>query len=418
MEPVERAEAAFEAQKWVHDAGVEIYFYPVPDLPIIDASIILDAGSARDPDGKEGLSELAATLLSAGTATLDEDEFAEQLAFTGADIDANVDRDKMIISIRTLSDTKPRKRAFELFRMMVREPVFPKDILEREVKRLVLGLKQSLTEPGPVVRRGFKSALFADHPYGKLITEDSLVSITQANVADLYTENFVRKRMKFAFVGDISREEINAMVDSLLDGLKAGTPASPIPDRNETPGGVTRRIKHPSVQSHIVIGALGLKRGDPDYFKLHLGAETLGGGMTSRLFREVREERGLAYSVSSHFNPTGARGEFVMSAQTSNEQADRTRQVMIDTLRRFIEEGPTEEELDRAKETWKKGFALRLDSNRKIMGYMEVIAHYGLPLNYPAYAASEIGRISAKDVQTAFRERISLDRLVEVVVGS
>ena len=417
-EETKRAQAAFALVKWTHSSGVEVYHYPIAGLPIIDLSIILDAGSVRASAGKEGISSLTASLLDAGTESMDENAFAERLAFTGAQIDADSDRDKMVISLRTLSDEKPKGDALALFAEMVRSPAFPEEVLQREAKRSIANLKQSLTEPGTIVQRRFRASLFAGHPYGRLATEESLAGITREDIVRHYVESLALSRMKFAFVGDIGREEADDIVSRITDGLAKGEPPPPLGDASEPAEAAVQHVAHPSAQSHIMIGQLGLKRNDPDYFKLHLGAEVLGGGMASRLFEEVRIKRGLAYSVYSHFSPTKARGEFVMSAQTSNERREEALSIMRETLARFLDEGPTEQELLRAKESWNKGFALRLDSNRKIMGYVEVIAYYGLPLDYPGYAQSEIAHISPEDVRDAFRRRIDMDRLVQVVVGA
>jgi len=412
------AAEGFKVERWTHPSGVDVFFYPVGELPILDVSVILDAGNARDPEGKEGLAALTANLLSAGAGDLDENAFAERLAFTGGFIGAESDRDKMVVSLRTLSDERPKEDALELLRLMLREPAFPEDALVRERDRSIASLKQSLTEPGTIVSRNFRTLMFGDHPYGRLVTEESIGAVSREDLVAKHRESMVLSRIKFAFVGDTTREEIDRIVGRITDGLDAGEPLAPLSDPSAPEGEATRKVEHPSAQSHIIIGHLGLKRGDPDYFALHLGAEVLGGGMASRLFEEVREKRGLAYSVYSYFNPTWARGEFVMNAQTSNERRDEALQVMRETFEKFIDEGPDEAELNRAKESWRKGFALRLDSNRKIMGYVEVIAFYGLPLDYPDYARGQVAQLSADDVKDAFRRRIRPDRLLQVVVGS
>lgn len=414
----QEAEAAFSAQRWTHDSGIEVYYYPVDDLPIVDASLILDTGSARDPAGKEGLASLAAGLASAGAGDLDENAIAEEIARIGAEFDVDVDRDMTVLSMRVLADAPLRDRAMGLLAMMVREPTFPEDVLGRRVTQRTARLRQSLTEPETIVRRNFRAALFGDHPYGKLVTEESLAAITRDDVTAHHRANTVRARMRLAVVGDVSREEADRIASLLTDGIPGGEPAAPIADPAAPAEPDALEVEHPSAQSHIMVGHLGLKRNDPDYFALQLGSEILGGGMTSRLFEEVREKRGLAYSVYSYFAPTGALGEFVMGAQTSREQAPEVRKIMVDTLRRLIEEGPDEQELANAKESWRKGFALRLDSNRRVMSYMEVIAHYGLPLDYPDHAAREIGKIGAEDVRDALRRRIDPSALSVVVVGA
>lgn len=409
---------AFEAQRWTHDSGIEVYHYRVGDLPIIDASLVLDVGAAHDPEGKEGLASLAAGMANAGAGALDENGLAEEMSRIGADFHVDVDRDKTVYSVRVLSDAALRDRAVGLLATMAREPAYPEDVLARKVTQRTARLRQSLTEPETVVRRNFRSALFAGHPYGKLVTEESLGAITRDDLVAHHRENMVRARMRLAVVGDASREDVDRIAALLTEGIPRGEPAPRIADPAARGDPDDRTVEHPSSQSHIMIGHLGLKRNDPDYFALQLGSEILGGGMTSRLFEEVREKRGLAYSVYSYFSPTGAIGEFVMGAQTAREQAQDVRRIMVDTLARLIREGPDERELANAKESWRKGFALRLDSNRRVMAYMEVIAHYGLPLDYPDHAAREIEKIGAEDVRDALRRRVDPGALTVVIVGA
>jgi zinc protease len=182
---------------------------------------------------------------------------------------------------------------------------------------------------------------------------------------------------------------------------------------------VERRIAHPASQSHILLGTPLISRGDPDFFPLFVGNYVLGGGgFVSRLTNEVREKRGLSYSVGSGFTPMLQPGPFVVSLQTQKGQTDQALAVVRETLTRFIEDGPTEAEMLAARQNMVGGFALRIDSNSKILGNLATIGWYGLPLDYLDRWTEQVDRVTREQVREAFRRRIDPTRLVTVIVGA
>ncbi|MCG8098279.1 MAG: insulinase family protein, partial [Candidatus Thiodiazotropha taylori] len=179
-----------------------------------------------------------------------------------------------------------------------------------------------------------------------------------------------------------------------------------------------KQIPFPSTQSHLYLGQPGLKRGDPDYFPLYVGNHILGGsGLVSLLSEEVREKRGLSYSVYSFFIPMRQLGLFQVGLQTKNEQADEALKVVKDTLQRYITEGPTDEELKAAKQNITGGFPLRIASNGKIVEYLAVIGFYDLPLDYLDRFVERIEAVSKEQIRDAFKRRVDSERLVRVQVG-
>jgi zinc protease len=183
--------------------------------------------------------------------------------------------------------------------------------------------------------------------------------------------------------------------------------------------GQEERIAHPATQAHILIGAPALARGDPDFFPLTVGNYVLGGGgFVSRLMREVREQRGLAYSAYSYFSPLAQPGPFQAGLQTQKEQADEALKVTRSTIAAFLREGPTPQELKAAKDNLIGGFALRIDNNRKILDNVAAIGFYNLPLDYLDTWTAKVAKVSAADIKSAFNRKISPDRLATVVVGS
>jgi zinc protease len=179
-----------------------------------------------------------------------------------------------------------------------------------------------------------------------------------------------------------------------------------------------QRIAHPSSQTHILLGQPGIRRDDADYYALYVGNHVLGGGgLVSQLSNEVREKRGLSYSVYSYFLPMGERGPFQLGLQTRNDQVDEALQVLRDTLATYVAEGPSAEELEAAKNNITGGQALRIDSNRKILEYLAVIGFYELPLDYLETFNAKVEAVTLEQVREVFRRRIQPERMLTVLVG-
>jgi zinc protease len=222
-----------------------------------------------------------------------------------------------------------------------------------------------------------------------------------------------------AIMGDLTRARAEAIAEVLTAGLpEAGGPLPPLPPVAPLDVPSTRRIAYPSAQAHIFLGAPGMTRDDPDYFALLVGNHILGGGgFSSRLTEELREKRGLTYSVSSRFSPYQQAGAFQIGLQTRADQTDQALAVVRETLARFTAAGPAPQELESAKQSLVGGLPLRIDSNRKIHGYLGVIGFYRLPLDYLDRFADRIQAVTADQVRDAFQRRIHPDRMVTVVVG-
>jgi zinc protease len=183
--------------------------------------------------------------------------------------------------------------------------------------------------------------------------------------------------------------------------------------------GTERRIAHPASQSHILVGMPGIARGDPDFFALTVGNYVLGGGgFVSRLYNEVRDKRGLAYSVYSYFSPQKQAGPFAMGLQTRKDQADQALAVVRETLGRFLSEGPSEAELAAAKSNLIGGFALRIDSNSKILAQLAAIGFYDLPLDWLERWTDRVAAVGVADIRAAFARHVRLEALSTVVVGA
>ena len=413
------AGAAPKIEHWLAASGARVFFVENHDLPMLDVQIDFAAGSVRDPEGKSGVAALTSGMLDLGAADLDEREIASRLADVGAALSGSADIERASLHLRTLSVDDKRLPALALMRSVLVAPQFPAEVLAREKARTIAGLKESAIRPEVIAARTFWRLLYPGHPYGRDVTPESVASIGRDDLVEFHRQHYTAANASVTLVGDLSRAQAQALAEELTAELPAGgaaTPGAPPVVPSTTP--VEERVAHSAAQAHVLIGLPALKRGDPDFFALAVGNYTLGsGGFVSRLMREVREKRGLAYSVGSHFMPLAQSGPFEIRLQTKKAQADEALGVVRVVLQRFIADGPSVTELRAAKQNLVGSFPLRLDSNGKILDNVALIGFYGLPLDYLDRYAENVEKVSASDVRAAFARHVAIDRLVTVVVG-
>lgn len=416
-----QALAILPIEHWQSASGAKVYFVANRDLPMLDVSVDFPAGSAYDSREKSGTAAMTHGLLRLGADGLAEDEIARRFADVGAGIGGRFDADRAGLSLRTLSDPARRGVALDLLARILRAPQFPASVLEREKVRQIGALKEADLRPDTQASRTFFRLVYRDHPYSYRSVGDveTVGRLTRDDLLDFYRRHYVADRAVVAIIGDVSRQEAEAIAEQLTGSLPRGGAAAELPAVEPLPQAVTRNVAHPATQSHILIGAPGIRRDDPDYFALFVGNHILGGGgFVSRINEEVRQKRGLAYSAYSYFAPQRARGPFVIGMQTRRDQAEEALAVVRRTLREFIAEGPTEQELRAARQNITGGFPMRIDSNRKIHEYLAAIGFYNLPVNYLETFVANIERVSVADIRAAFARRVDPERMVTVVVGA
>ena len=300
------AQAAVNIQHWQTNSGAEVYFVENHDLPIVDLSVNFAAGSARDTAEKSGLAGITRYMMTLGAAGMSDEIIANKLADIGAVLGGEFDGDRAALKLCTLSSEREQKQALDVFGKILQKPDFPAAVLAREKARIISGLEESATQPEGMVNKAFMKALYGTHPYS-LDESGEIATVAKLSVADLqafYQQYYRANGAVIAMMGDLSRTQAEAIAESMVSGLPKG-PANPTIAQVTYPTTpVTQRIAHPASQSHILLGYPGIKRGDPDLFPLYLGNYVLGGGgFVSRLTEEVREKRGLVYSVYSYFMP-------------------------------------------------------------------------------------------------------------------
>ena len=408
-------------QHWQAPSGAQVYFVENHSLPMLDAAVNFPAGSGYDSAEKSGLAALTQGMLDNGAEGLSEDEISRKLADIGAELGGNFDQDRAGVTLRTLSSPAERDQALNVLARLLQHPTFPENVVAREKQRTIAELKEAETRPEAIAEKAFAKAVYGSHPYGLPPNGDveTVRKIKRADILAFYRSHYSAKSAVVALMGDVTRAQAEAIAQQLTAQLPAGGAPAAIPPVVLQIKGSEQRIPHPASQSHILMGAPGISRTDPDYFALYVGNYVLGGGgFASRLMDEVREKRGMAYSVYSYFMPMQQPGEFQIGLQTKKEQADEALGMVRATVRRFTQEGPSEKELQAAKDNIVGGFPLRLDSNRKILDYLLLIGFYGLPLTYLDDFTGNVDKVTGAEVRDAFQRRVNPDAFATVIVGA
>ena len=418
--------AALPIQHWTQPSGAQVFLVESPSIPMVDVQIDFDAGSRRDPAAQAGLASMAAGQATLGVRAvgglpaLDENALGEAWADLGATFDAGAGGDRMSFTLRSLTDPALLPRAVQLAARQLGEPAFDAAIWERDRQRVSASLKEANTRPGTVAGRTFSQAVYGSHPYGFETTPESLARIRVADMQALYARSILPCRAKVSVVGAVGRDQADRLVQQLLERLPqtACAPLPPVGEVQPLARASDQRIPFDAAQAQVYIGQPGFKRNDPDYFPLVVGNYILGGGgFVSRLTTEVRERRGLTYGVSSDFSPGLHAGAFTVALQTRPDQANEAVQVVRKVVADFVAAGPTEVELEAAKSNLIGGFALRIDSNRKLLGNVANIAWNGLPLDYLDTWTQQVARVSSADIRRAFARVLQPAVMATVVVG-
>ncbi|WP_455217703.1 M16 family metallopeptidase [Kaarinaea lacus] len=413
------SENGLSIQSWQTSNGAKVMYVHAPQLPMVDVRVVFNAGSARD-GGKYGLARLTNAMLSQGAGEWNTDQLAERFDDIGAIYSNATDEDMAVVQIRTLSEKTLLDQAVRNLVAVINQPRFEPGELERLRKQVLISLKNRMQSPGAIINDAFMEAMYGEHPYARPTVglESSVRAINVDDVKDFYQRYYVASNAVVAIVGDIDRHAADKLAEKLVGKLPEGEAAKKLPQPQALTTAKTEHITHPSTQTHILVGQPGMRRGDEDYFTLYVGNHILGGsGFGSRVMKEIREKRGLAYSAYSYFSPMQVDGPFTMGLQTQNGKRDEALTILNQVLREFIEKGPSADELDHAKKNITGGFALRIDSNKDIVNYIAMIGFYDLPLDYLNTFNQKVEAVTVEGIRDTFARRIDPDKLLTVTVG-
>jgi zinc protease len=408
-----------QIETWTTDRGAKVLFVHAPEIPMLDVRLVFDAGSARD-GSKPGVTSFTNALLEEGAGDWNADQIAERLEGVGAQLEVGSLRDMAWVAVRTLTEAQAMDTALETLAAVVAKPHFAEEDLSRQRQAILAGLLEDEQSPGSMGKKQLYQLVFGDHPYAHdpAGTRASVESITRADIQQAHRRLYVARNGLVAIVGDVDRRQAESIADQVTRDLPVGEAVPALPTVASLDKAIVRKISFPSTQSHLYLGQPGMKRKDPDYFPLYVGNHILGGsGLVSILSDEVREKRGLSYSVYSSFLPMRQTGIFQLGLQTKNDQADGALKVVKQTLQRYIDEGPTEDELKEAKQNITGGFPLHIASNSDIVTYLALIGFYDLPLDYLDTVVAKVRAVTREQIRDAFRRRLDPDRMVFVQVG-
>ncbi|MDP3088548.1 MAG: pitrilysin family protein [Methylotenera sp.] len=412
--------AAVKIQQWQTSTGAEVYFVENHDLPIVDLSVSFSAGSVRDTAEKSGVAGITKHLMTLGAAGMTDEVIANKIADIGAILSGNFDSDRAEFKLRTLSSTSEQKQALDIFAKVLQQPDFPDAVLTREKARIISSLQESATQPESISNKAFMSAIYGMHSYSldESGEVDTVSKIKREDLQDFYNKHYGAKGAVIAMIGDLTREQASSIAENVSSNMPKSAELASIANVQLPVKPIAQRIAHPASQSHILLGYPGIKRGDPDLFPLYVGNYILGGGgFVSRLTEEVREKRGLVYSVYSYFMPMADLGPFQIGFQTKKDQANDALKLVNETLDKFLKHGVTKAELKAAKANIIGGFPMRIDSNSKILDYLAIIGFYKLPLNYLDEYNKKVAGVTAEQIKEAFNRRLKPENFVTVIVG-
>jgi len=410
------ASAATEVERVVSPLGIEAWLVHSPTAPLIAIDFAFRGGSSQDPADRAGVAALVAGLIDEGAGNLDARAFHEQLESSAISLSFTATRDQFNGSLRTLLDQQDK--AFELTNLSLTAPRFDPEAVERIRANLLSDLRRANTNPNQIASRNWWATAFRGHPYEWPVngTVESVTAVTPADLKNYVRRVFARDNLKIGIVGNVDAATAGAIVDRIFGSLPAKADLAPVASAN--PQGLGRKITVDLdvPQSVVMIGGEGIALKDPDFMPAYIVNEILGGGsFASRLYREVREVRGLAYSVYSALIPLNHAALFMSGTATRGDRAGQTLDVVEHEIHRLAETGPTVEELARAKSYLKGSYALRFDTSSKIASQLVQIQMDDLGIDYIKRRNSLVEAVTLADVKRVAKRLLDGGLLVTVV---
>ncbi|QFU15718.1 M16 family metallopeptidase [Microvirga thermotolerans] len=398
--------------------GVEAWHVESDVVPLIAVAFTFEGGSAQDPEDRPGVAQMLARLLDEGAGPYNSDAFQERLAARAIELSFNAGNDAIGGSLKTL--VKHADEAFELLRLALLEPRFDHDAIERVRAQTIAGLRYQQNDPGVMATRRFFEEAFPGHPYGRPTsgTVESVAAITRDDLAAMHRAILARGRVKIAVVGAIDAERLSVLLDKAFGDLPEARPLNPVEPVPLQNLGVRHVVDLDVPQSVIRFGTPGIPWRDPGFIPAYVLNHVLGGGaFTSRLFQEVREKRGLAYSVGTSLVSYRAAAMTWGYTATKNERVAEALDVISGEMMRLKEEGPSEQELQKAKDYLIGSYALGFDTSTKIAHTLVQIAFEGLGVDYIARRNDLVAAVTTADIAGAAERIFGDGRMLTVIAG-
>ncbi|BAF90241.1 conserved hypothetical zinc protease [Azorhizobium caulinodans ORS 571] len=398
--------------------GIEAWLVRDTTLPLIAMEFAFMGGAAQDPADKPGVASLTASLLDEGAGDMTAEVFHRTLADKAIELHFDANRDEMRGSVRTLSEN--RDAAFDLLRLSVTAPRFDTEAVERIRTAQLAALRRRSTEPNAIASERWFATAFPNHPYGRPVdgSLQSVPAITRDDLVGFAKKTLARGNLKVAVVGDITPEELGQQLDRVFGTLPAQPTLVPVADVKPKGLGTVDVVPLDVSQSVVMIGTDGLDRQDSDFIPAYVLNHILGGSaFSSRLFKEVREARGLAYSVYSYQVALEHVGLWFAGTATKNERAAESIRIIADEFRKMLDEGPTQTELDEAKSYLTGSYALRFDTSSKVAGQLLQIQIDKLGIDYIDRRNALIEAVTLADLKRVAQRLAGAKSTLTVVVG-
>jgi zinc protease len=409
---------AAAVQKVVSPGGVEAWLVEDYAVPVVALEFAFKGGASQDPIGKPGVATLLAGMLDEGAGPYDAEAFHRALDEDAIELSFSADRDLLSGRMQTLA--RNTGRAFELLQLAVGKARLDAEPFERVVGQITASLKREVNDPDHVAARAFRSVAYANHPYGLPVRGDlaTLPTLTRANLTDMRGRIFARDTLKIAAVGAIDAATLAAHLDDVFGALPERSDLDPIASIAFSGEGSRHVVRIDVPQSAIRFGRQGVARTDPDIIPATVVNHVLGGGVFSaRLFREVREKRGLAYSVWSHLTTFDHAAMLSGGTSTKNERAAESMAVIEGEIASLSDFGPTAEELDKAKKYLIGSYALRFDTSTKIAAQLVHLQTEGYGVDYLDERNKLIAAVTMDDAKRAAKRLFGDGKLLVAVSG-
>jgi zinc protease len=411
------SQAATKIQHLISPGGIEAWFVQDATVPLIAMEYAFTGGAAQDPAEKPGVGNLVSDLLDEGSGDLDSKTFHERLDRRAIELSFSVTRDYFRGSLRMLRDNKDE--AFDLLRTSLTSPHFDSVDVERIRSQVMSGLKRDTVNPNALAGRKFLEMAYGDHPYGRQAsgTLESVPTVTIADMKDYVRRVLAKDTLKIAVVGDIDPGSLGKLLDQTFGGLPAKAELVPVPDVVATKPPQRAFIPLDVPQTVITFGGPGIMRHDPKFMAAYVVNHILGGGgLSSRLYHEVREKRGLAYSVYDALLWMDHSALFIGNTGTRADRAGETMDAIDKEIRRMAEDGPTQQELDEAKSYLKGSQMLALDTSSKLASGLLQYQLDKLAIDYIEKRNAIVDAVTLDDAKQAAK-RLWSQGLITVIVG-
>ncbi len=415
---VTRVEAAVSIQEVTSPGGITAWLVEEHALPLVVLEASWKGGTLQDPEGKEGLAYMMSALLDEGAGEMDAQAYQSRLEELAVDIGFRASTDNLTLSFKTL--TENRDQAFDLLRLALNEPRFDEEAVERIRRQLLVAITRDMESPDRMAAEAWYHAALPGHPYTRPSkgTLETVAALTRTDLAAHQRMLMTRENLNITVVGDIDAATLATLLDETFGKLDAVSSLPEIETVKVSAAARLEIIQREMPQSIVLFGHEGLARDDEDFIPAYVMNYVLGGGgFSSRLMTEVREKRGLAYSVTSYFYPLAHASLFIGQVATQNTRVAESLDVIKAELARLAQDGITDEELQDAKTYLTGSYPLRFDTNEKIAGQLVAIQDAELGIDYIVKRNSLIEAVTVEDIRRVAARLLRPDDLIVTIVG-